>query len=155
VLPIYPLDGGQILRSLLWFVVGRARSLQIAAIVGLTGSGLLLALAVWQRSMWIGIMAVFLGQRCLLSFRESKNINTLSRLPRHTGFACPSCHQPPPGGPIWICSQCRNRFDPFSTRAVCPHCRTPQSKSGCPQCGTEHPLEEWQATGRRVGGFRS
>src|SRR5215469_6083362 len=26
MLPIYPLDGGQILRSLLWFVAGRARS---------------------------------------------------------------------------------------------------------------------------------
>src|ERR1700733_999044 len=26
ILPIYPLEGGQILRSLLWFVLGRARS---------------------------------------------------------------------------------------------------------------------------------
>jgi len=28
MLPIYPLDGGQIFRSLLWFVLGRARSLR-------------------------------------------------------------------------------------------------------------------------------
>ena len=31
MLPFYPLDGGQIFRSLLWFVLGRARSLLVAA----------------------------------------------------------------------------------------------------------------------------
>src|SRR5260370_34612383 len=34
ILPIYPLDGGQILRALLWFVLGRARSLMVATILG-------------------------------------------------------------------------------------------------------------------------
>ncbi len=34
ILPIYPLDGGQILRSLLWFVMGRARSLMAATVIG-------------------------------------------------------------------------------------------------------------------------
>src|SRR2546429_7749059 len=37
LLPIYPLDGGQILRSLLWFVVGRARSLTAAVTVRFAG----------------------------------------------------------------------------------------------------------------------
>src|SRR6202044_1281945 len=37
ILPIYPLDGGQILRSLLWFVLGRARSLMVATVFGLVG----------------------------------------------------------------------------------------------------------------------
>src|SRR6267154_1688281 len=37
LLPIYPLDGGQILRSLLWFVLGRARSLMAATILGFIG----------------------------------------------------------------------------------------------------------------------
>ena len=37
MLPIYPLDGGQILRSLLWFAMGRARSLMAATIVGFIG----------------------------------------------------------------------------------------------------------------------
>src|SRR5665213_3993405 len=34
MLPIYPMDGGQILRSLLWFMIGRSRSLMAASIIG-------------------------------------------------------------------------------------------------------------------------
>ena len=37
LLPIYPLDGGQILQSLLWFILGRARSLMVATIIGFIG----------------------------------------------------------------------------------------------------------------------
>src|SRR5881398_3198592 len=55
LLPIYPLDGGQILRSLLWFVVGRARSLTAATIVGFIGVAGLIGLALWMHSVWFGI----------------------------------------------------------------------------------------------------
>src|SRR3954466_14439089 len=43
LLPIYPLDGGQIVRSTLWFFVGRAQSLKIAATLGIVGSAVGLA----------------------------------------------------------------------------------------------------------------
>src|SRR5712692_3938458 len=52
LLPIYPLDGGQILRSLLWFVVGRARSLMAATMIGFVGVAGLIILAVWMQSVW-------------------------------------------------------------------------------------------------------
>src|SRR5262249_15606871 len=38
LLPIYPLDGGQILQALLWFVIGRARSLMVSGIIGLAAA---------------------------------------------------------------------------------------------------------------------
>ena len=44
MIPVYPLDGGQVLMSLLWFVVGRAKALKIASVLGLAaavGLGLL------------------------------------------------------------------------------------------------------------------
>ena len=57
MLPIYPLDGGQILRSLLWFLMGRGRSLMVATIVGFIGVAGLIALAVWMQSPWFGVIS--------------------------------------------------------------------------------------------------
>ena len=41
MLPVYPLDGGQILRALLWFPLGEIQSLRIASVVGLIGGACL------------------------------------------------------------------------------------------------------------------
>jgi Zn-dependent protease len=72
LLPIYPLDGGQILRALLWFPLGQIRSLFIATAVGFVGGGLLVLGAIWQQSIWIGIMAFFLLSQARLGWRQAQ-----------------------------------------------------------------------------------
>lgn len=72
VLPIYPLDGGQMLRSLLWFRLGPRRSLLIATSIGLVGVAGLLALALWWQSIWTGLMVLFLGSNCWRAFQAAR-----------------------------------------------------------------------------------
>jgi Zn-dependent protease len=72
LLPIYPLDGGQIVRALLWFPLGQIRSLFIATGIGFVGGALLILFALWQRSVWIGIMALFLLSQAGLGWRQAQ-----------------------------------------------------------------------------------
>ncbi|MBI5689896.1 MAG: M50 family metallopeptidase [Verrucomicrobia bacterium] len=146
LLPVYPLDGGQILRSVLWFFLGRARSLQVATVLGAAGIVGLAATLLWlQPERWLItlLMAGFLGQQCLLGFRHAKLIRVLEQMPRHGSFRCPVCEQSPPGGPLWLCPACGNRYDPFSTVGVCPHCATARVSIPCAHCGTEHSVARW------------
>jgi Zn-dependent protease len=72
LLPIYPLDGGQIVRALLWFPLGQIRSLFIATGIGFAGGGALILFAFWQRSIWIGVMALFLLSQAGLGWRQAQ-----------------------------------------------------------------------------------
>jgi Zn-dependent protease len=143
MLPIYPLDGGQILRSLLWFVVGRARSLMVATVIGFAGVAGLIFLAAWMRSVWFGVLSVFILMNCWGGLRQAQALSRLTRLPRHDGFACPSCEAAPPVGAFWMCGQCQKPFDTFRTRAVCPHCAAQFPVTKCVDCGGLHPMSEW------------
>jgi Zn-dependent protease len=146
LMPIYPLDGGQILRALLWFVLGRARSLSVATAVGLAGVVGLGALALWGKSAWLGILAGFVALSCWRGFRQARVLLRLAQLPRRTEFACPSCHTAPPVGAFWACGRCQGRFDTFETRAICPGCGSHFPDTGCVDCGSLHPMAEWVRT---------
>ena len=72
LLPIYPLDGGQILRAVLWFSLGQIRSLFIATGVGFVGGGALALFALYQQSIWIGFMAFFLLSQAAMGWRHAQ-----------------------------------------------------------------------------------
>jgi len=143
LLPIYPLDGGQILRCLLWFVVGRARSLMAAVVIGFAGVAGLLFLAGYMRSVWVGVLAVFILMNCWGGLRQAQALCRLDQLPRHGGFACPSCKAAPPVGRFWKCSRCGEAFDAFQTRALCPNCAAEVAVTPCPYCRAHSPSSEW------------
>lgn len=143
LLPIYPLDGGKILWSLLWFLMGRARSLMVASVVGLLGVGLLIALAVFWRDMWLGVLCLFILMNCWRGLQAALAMVKFERLPRHPDFACPICKAAPQVGAFWGCGRCRTAFDTFETRATCPTCGAQFAQTRCLNCGGESPLSEW------------
>lgn len=145
ILPIYPLDGGQILRSLLWFFMGRARSLYVATILGFVGAAGLVCLALWMHSTWSLLIAAYILLNCWSGFKSARTMILLEKLPRREGFACPDCGAKPPVGPLWKCAQCSRNFDTFESGAVCPHCGSQFPNTMCGECQKMHPIGEWAA----------
>lgn len=146
ILPIYPLDGGQILRSLLWFVLGRARSLMAAAVLGLIGAIGFIGLALWRQDLWLGVIALYMAMSSWGGFKHAQALSQMAKLPRRTGFSCPTCNSAPLTGAYWRCAQCGQAFDPFETGAVCPYCRANSPTTQCLDCGRQHPVHEWASS---------
>ena len=146
LMPVYPLDGGQILRSLLWFVFGRARSLMDRKRYWLH----------WRRrsdctcrpgcihfgsASW----ATFILMNCWSGLLHARALARIAKMPRREGFACPVCQTAPPQGALWRCGKCRNAFNTFVTQGVCPNCGTQFASISCPECGNQRPMSEWMA----------
>jgi Zn-dependent protease len=143
ILPVYPLDGGQILRSLLWFVLGRARSLMVAVIIGVLGCIGLIGLAVWSRDVWLGAISLYILMSCWGGFQQARILLKVAKLPRRNGFACPSCKAAPPVGELWKCGRCGQGFDTFQAHGVCTLCGAQYPVTRCGDCGASHPIGEW------------
>lgn len=151
LLPFYPLDGGQLLRGLLWYPFGRARSQLIASIFGLIGVVVLGVVGIVylgdarnpQNLIWDVFILFFLASNCWRGFVEAQSLRRLEQLPRREGFSCPVCQAAPPVGDFWVCPQCGQAFDPFAHAATCPRCQTVQSVTTCPDCLRASPLRTW------------
>ena len=94
LLPFYPLDGGQIVRALLWFRIGPSRSLRAAAVVGVVGAGLLALFAIWKSSIWFGILAFFIFSQAGAAFQRANQMELEADL------AARGAETTPPASPI-------------------------------------------------------
>lgn len=146
ILPIYPLDGGQILRSLLWFFMGRARSLMVATVVGFIGATGFVCLALWLRSVWLMLISAYMLINCWNGWKVARALMRVEMIPRREGFACPNCRSKPPSGAHWKCMQCGVAFDTFETLGVCPHCGAQYATTMCLDCQQMSPIHDWAET---------
>ena len=133
MLPIYPLDGGQILRSLLWYALGRSRSLLVSSTIGFIAVGLLLLFAI--RTPWLIIMSLFVLLNCWGGLRQARVMARMEQAPKRVEHACPNCQIAPPVGEFWRCGRCRKQFDIFGSLGVCPHCNAQYAQVRCLECG--------------------
>jgi Zn-dependent protease len=143
LLPVYPLDGGQILQALLWFVIGRAKSLLVVSVIGLVVAAVAIVLALANREVWFVVLAVFVALRSWNGFQQARLLAAAAAIPRRSGVACPNCGAHPPVGEFWGCDQCRTKFDTFAHGGVCPACGKGFNITGCPDCRQGHPMSQW------------
>lgn len=145
IMPVYPLDGGQILMSCLWFVVGEANALRIAAIIGIIGAAGFLFWAINNHHSWSIFMAVFLMFTAWQGFRISGAMKTMQKIPRRQGLSCPKCKAHPPLGPCWTCAHCQQPVDLFENHGRCSHCGADLSQATIPciDCRTQTRVADW------------
>jgi Zn-dependent protease len=146
LLPIYPMDGGRILRAVLWYMFGRARSLFVATIIGFIAGAGLVAYAFHIQSFLLGLIAAFVLLGCRAGWMEARALSVTAKAPRRAGYACPNCHASPPMAALWRCARCKVTFDTFETHGECPNCHIQFPTTQCIDCGSSHPLSAWHST---------
>ncbi len=75
LLPIYPLDGGQLVRGLLWLAVGPIRSLKIASVIGFVGAIAFAGFAYYVGSLWLGVIALFIFSQAQAGWRAAQALD--------------------------------------------------------------------------------
>ena len=156
LIPIYPLDGGQILQALLWYPLGRWESLRVVGVLGMFLGGILFvggvflfllgALRGGGESLFggmVAIIALFIALRSFVAYQQASAGLALLALPRHETCACPACGVAPPKGAFWVCEHCETRFDLFAGRGRCSSCGAWYLAPACVHCHRKAHIDRW------------
>lgn len=145
LLPIYPMDGGRILQAILWWPLGRATALRVAAIVGMVGAASLGIIAL-AFDWWLSLIAVFLVLGAFAGLTHAGLLERLEHAPRRPDLACPNCRAAAPVGDFWRCIRCFTYFDLFDP-TPCPRAGVHVADGACPSCGHQLTLDDWVTRG--------
>lgn len=138
MIPVHPLDGGQIVRALLWYVIGRERSLIWTSATGLVaGIAGGLAAFFYLGSYWIPLIAAYAVYRSWRSLQAASAMKVILDSPRRIDATCPSCGESPPMGPFWICPN-GHRLDAFEGDGTCIGCNARVDATPCIVCMETH-----------------
>lgn len=81
LLPIYPLDGGQILQAILWYFIGFAKALRIVAVIGVVAAAALAALFIYASDVFGLLIAVFIGWQSVRGYQLARRVAASGDIP--------------------------------------------------------------------------
>jgi Zn-dependent protease len=133
--PVFPLDGGRALHSLLFRYMQGAGGRLVSSVAGIAFATIGTA---WAIHMHQVLLVVFLSALTVLNATLLPWLFTLLATERrfgiHPSAACPYCQNRAIAGPIYRCRQCGMTANPFASGTMCWQCGSEMNVL-CQYCG--------------------
>ncbi len=137
------LDGGQILPSVLWYVIGRRPQSDGGGDHRPCWRGRLHRSGAMDAICLVWSPLCIHADELLEGAETSASLIAFGKAAAPQWFACPRCNAAPPMGEFWKCGKCRHPIDTFQTQAACPHCAARHTVTSCLDCGGPSPMCAW------------